>query len=497
MDKKVKPRDSGGWLTWIGGSTVIAAIVITAGVSWLLYEHTVSLLTDNLRQRLLSIGITQAANIDYRDIEALRTEEDWQKPEWTRVVSQMKRAKESNSDIVFMYIFRKTKNDPTQMEFVADAGSLNPYVNIDEDPGNNVDANGDGIIEPEGADKLQWPGQPYPEASEIPETFEAYAGPMTARDLYEDSYGEVLTGYAPIKDENGSTIAVLATDIKAGDFFTVTRQTLYPFLLFIVFLILAITILALVLIKIWNKRVELFAELDRQKDELLGMVTHQLQTPVTAVKWYIEGFLTGDEGKVSSSQRLRLLEIQGVVFSLIELINMILDISRIQLGKVRIDTQELDLGGLFYEILEVIEPKAKLKKVDLQVSIPKSLPTVMLDKRYTRMTVENLLSNAIKYTPESGKVVWKIEIRDTMLCCEVTDNGCGIPRKDQDKIFGKLFRASNVSNSPIEGNGFGLYVAKGAVEAQGGRIWFKSEENKGTSFFIELPLKIASKKDAA
>src|SRR3989338_10982496 len=117
------------------------------------------------------------------------------------------------------------------MEFVADADSINPYANTSEDPSMFVDVNRDGKIEPDGPDKLQWPGQDYPEAIDIPEAFEAYSGALTAAELYEDSYGQVLTGYAPIKDANGNTVAVLATDIKADDFFTVTRQTLYPFVM--------------------------------------------------------------------------------------------------------------------------------------------------------------------------------------------------------------------------------------------------------------------------
>ena len=103
------------------------------------------------------------------------------------------------------------------------------------------------------------------------------------------------------------------------------------------------------------------------------------------------------------------------------------------------------------------------------------------------MTIENLLSNAVKYTPEKGEVDFTVTITGNTLHCVVKDTGVGIPKADQEKIFGKLFRASNVRNT-VDGNGFGLYVAKGAVEAQGGKIWFESEEGKGTTFFVELPL---------
>lgn len=482
MENKQKTRESR--LSWFGGVIVISAIVITATVSWILYEHTVNLLTENLRQRLLSIGITQAANIDYKDLDELRTEEDWKKPEWSRVVNQLKKGKDSNENIVFMYIFRKKENNPTLMEFVADAESINPYANSDEDPSNDIDANGDGNVEPDDADYLQWPGQDYEEPPE--ETFAAYNGPLTNQELYSDSYGEVLTGYAPIKDDNGNTVAVLGTDIKAGDFFTVTRQTLYPFLLFIVFLILAIVVLAGILIKIWNKRIELFAEIDRQKDELLSIVSHQLATPVSSVKWYLEMLLDGDVGSLTKEQQEYLSTMQSVTRDLADLVSMILDVSRIQLGKMKVDRQKIDLNVFYKEILDVIEPKALEKEIKLTKNMPQSLPDALIDKRLTRMTIENMLSNAIKYTPKGGSVTLNIKIENNSLHCSVSDTGCGIPKADQSKIFGKLYRASNTGS--IDGNGFGLYVAKGAIEGQGGKIWFESIENKGTTFFVKLPL---------
>jgi signal transduction histidine kinase len=170
-------------------------------------------------------------------------------------------------------------------------------------------------------------------------------------------------------------------------------------------------------------------------------------------------------------------------------VGMILDVSRIQLGRMNISKQELDLNEFFKEILDVVEPKAVEKHVHFVKNIPEKLPVAMLDKRYTRMTIENLMTNAIKYTPENGNVNFDVSIQNGELKVIVKDNGVGIPAKDQKEIFGKMFRASNVRNSKIDGNGFGLYVAKGAVENQGGEISFTSAEGKGTTFFVSLPLK--------
>lgn len=237
-----------------------------------------------------------------------------------------------------------------------------------------------------------------------------------------------------------------------------------------------------------EKANEQLRELDRQKDELLGIIAHQLATPVSSVRWSLEMMMDGDLGKLTKDQSESVKSLQGITENLSDLVSMILDVSRIQLGRMKVDQQELDLASFFKEILEVIQPKAKEKQVQFHSSLPKKFPKAMLDKRYTHMTIENLLSNAVKYTPKGGDVNFDVSIKGNTMSCTVKDTGIGIPKQEQDKIFGKMFRASNVRNT-VDGNGFGLYVAKGAIEAQGGKIWFKSTEGKGTTFFVELPLK--------
>lgn len=468
----------------MGAGVSIAAAVITAAVTVFLYEHTVELLTENLRHRLLAIVTTQAANIDPANVEALQVEEDWQKPEWRELVTRLKRAKDRNDDIVFLYVFRRNPNDPTKLDFVADAESIDPYANSDDDPSNDVDANGDGKIEPDGPDLLQWPGQEYPEPPE--EAFLAFDGPLTSRDLYEDAWGQVLTGYEPILDENGNAIAVLAADIRADDFFTITRQTLYPFVFFVAFLIVVILVLTTLLIKIWNTRLKFLQELDRQKDELISIVSHQLNSPMAGVRWALEDIVDGDLGELSSEAKQELKDVIATTEGLSELTSLLLDVSRIELGRLSMNRQEWDFKEFFAEFVPLIETKAKEKDVRFDSSLPSSPSKGTFDKRLTRMAIENLLNNAVKYTPSGANVELKVEVTGNRLRCTVRDTGIGIPRKDQSQLFDKLFRASNVAK--IDGNGFGLYVAKGAIEQQGGTIAFQSEEGKGTTFVVELPV---------
>lgn len=230
---------------------------------------------------------------------------------------------------------------------------------------------------------------------------------------------------------------------------------------------------------------------DRQKDELLGIVSHQLAKPITAIKWNLESLLDGDVGALNAEQKESAQTMTAMAADLSDLTSMILDVSRVQLGRMKLDPQPLDLNEFFKEILAIIEPTVLEKGINFVKNIvPKDLPTVLLDKRYTRMTVENLLTNAVKYTPEKGNVTLDVSIQNGTMSCKVTDTGIGIPKAEQGKIFGKMYRASNAQNTH-EGNGFGLYVAKGAVEGQGGKIGFTSTEGKGTTFWFNLPVKEA------
>ena len=237
----------------------------------------------------------------------------------------------------------------------------------------------------------------------------------------------------------------------------------------------------------WAKQVHLLGELDRQKDELLSLVSHQLATPVSSIKWYLEMLQDGDLGELNKEQKEHVSSMHSIGENMSDLVGMILDVSRIQLGKMRIEKQPLELKEFFHELVATIEPKALEKKVEFIKSIPADFPAAQLDRRYTNMTIENLLSNAVKYTLEGGKVTFEVTIKGGRMSVRVSDTGMGIPTAEQGKIFERMYRATNARNA-IDGNGFGLFVAKGAVEAQGGKIWFESVEGKGTTFYVDLPL---------
>lgn len=474
-------------LVWIGGIVALITILIAIAASWLLYGQTLTLLTENLRERLQTISITEAVNIDAKDLAVLQVEGDWQKPEWARVVNSLHRAKYGNKNVVFMYIFRKTKADLTQMEFVGDADSLNPYANTDADPTNNIDVNGDGKIEPDGPDKLQWPGQPYPEAIDIPEAYAAYNGPLIVKDLYTDAYGTVLTGYSPIKDENGNTVAVLGTDIKANDFFTVTRQTLYPFLTFIAFLILIISVLAIVLIYLWDKQAVALAELDRLKSEFLSVASHQLRAPITAIRGYSSLILEGDYGVPPEALKEPLGRIEESARGMTNSIEDYLNISRIEQDRMKYEKSSFNMVEVAQKIVDELNPIAFRKGLTLSLT-PFGEPLIVnADVGKIKQVVSNLIDNAIKYT-EKGGITVTLARNAGKARITISDTGVGIAHDEIGGLFEKFKRARNANKVNTSGTGLGLYVAKQLVEGHNGTIRAESEgEGKGSAFIVELP----------
>lgn len=452
---------------------LLAFIALASTIAFVLFKYTENLLKERLQERLISIVSTASIQIDAEDVENIKFN-NINKVSLERLVGQLKKIRDANTNLRYAYVMRQTK-DPLVLEFVADAETLETVESLDQ--------NGDGILQDDEA--APQPGDLF-EIEEFPVLRdEAFYHAAVDRELEEDQWSVQMSAYAPIRNVDGDVVAIIGIDVTVDDFLLLTQETFLPFSLFIIFLVLILTLQTFSLVRLWEERVQVMGELDRQKDELLSIVSHQLATPVSSIKWYLEMLQDGDMGELNKDQKEHVNAMRGISENMSDLVSMILDVSRIQLGRMRIERQELDLNEFFKDIMKTIGPKAEEKKVKLSMNISPMLPVAKLDRRYTNMAIENLLSNAVKYTPAGGQVSFDVTIKDNRMIIKVEDTGMGIPEKEQGKIFGRMYRASNVRNA-VDGNGFGLFVAKGAVEAQGGKIWFESKEGKGTTFYVEL-----------
>lgn len=228
--------------------------------------------------------------------------------------------------------------------------------------------------------------------------------------------------------------------------------------------------------------------IDKAKTEFVSVASHQLRTPLSAISWYTEMLLGGEAGKVTKKQKDFLGEIYEGSRRMTDLVNSLLNISRIELGTFVIEPEETNLLLEIDKVLPELEIFAKENKIKINKNISDNIPKIKLDKNLFRIIIQNLLSNAIKYTKEDGQVDFIVKNNKTNLIIDVKDNGIGIPKNQQKDIYKKLFRASNAKLEHVEGTGLGLYVVKMILDNSGGSISFKSKEKEGTTFTVKIPL---------
>ena len=462
---------------------VLLVSVVSLGVTILvtssLYAAMQVVFRIAIDERLMAVASVASASFEPFTLDSIVGADDVSSDGYRQTVMQLRRIRSYARDVKFIYILRRTE-DPNTMVFVADADSLTPDI--------PVDLNGDGTINE--ADTLTFPGDPY-DVSQYPEFRQAaFVRPFVDPEFTVEQWGTLLAGTAPIFSQSGmgeSAEYVIGVDLEVTQYRRLLDQVLLPFIAFIAFLVTVIIGQTIALRYFWDAQVKQLEQVDQQKDELLGIVSHQLATPLTAIRWQLETFLDGHATALDTDGKQDVRQIIGTAAGLSDLVGVLLDLSRIELGRLKVDKQPTDLDALFHEILFVAELLAKDKGILLAVNVSKSLPTASIDRRLTRMIFENLLSNAVKYTPSGGTVTFTTLIHDGRLHCEVADTGYGIPQDEQNLLFTKLFRASNVRDK-IPGNGFGLYIVKGAVEQQGGTLRCVSELGRGSTFTIELPI---------
>lgn len=247
-------------------------------------------------------------------------------------------------------------------------------------------------------------------------------------------------------------------------------------------------------------------QLDKAKTEFLSLASHQLRTPLSTINWYCEMLLAGDAGPVNDEQKKFLEEAYGGSQRMVQLVTALLNVSRIETGTYMVEPEKVDVVRLARSVLDESKPKIDEKKLTVKLE-KENIPEMMLDPNLTTMIFQNLLTNSVKYTPVNGTVAISLKVlhkddkvpgeivdQDSLLI-QVADNGMGIPRNQKNEIFTKLFRADNVRKADTEGTGLGLYLIKSLIEQSHGKIWFESEEGKGTTFYVLIPLSGMIKKE--
>lgn len=226
---------------------------------------------------------------------------------------------------------------------------------------------------------------------------------------------------------------------------------------------------------------------DKAKTEFVSLASHQLRTPVSSMRWNIELFQSLPGTELSDIQREYVKKISDGVARMDTLISDFLSVSKLELGTLKPHYESFDLTQFLNSLYEEFRLYAEKREVVLETNWSLQYGMIVSDTRLLGMALGNLLGNAIKYTPRGGIVRARVEVGEKSISIHIEDSGIGIPSADQEMIFSKLYRASNVESKGIDGTGLGLYIVKEALRVIGGTITFESKEGVGSTFTATIP----------
>lgn len=229
--------------------------------------------------------------------------------------------------------------------------------------------------------------------------------------------------------------------------------------------------------------------LDGLKSEFISIAAHQLRTPLTAIKWAIKMTVNEEMGPLKKEQKEILNQGYESNERVIKLVNDMLNVSRIEEGRFGYSFGKHDIGEAAKIVITNLKNKIDEKNISFIYDRPKNIPKIYMDKEKIELVIQNLLENSVKFTPKGGKITLKIKVGKKDIKIIVGDNGLGIPKKNQKKLFTKFFRAENAVRKETEGTGLGLFIVKNVIDKHKGAIECESEELKGTKFTVTLPLK--------
>ncbi len=230
-------------------------------------------------------------------------------------------------------------------------------------------------------------------------------------------------------------------------------------------------------------------ELSEMKEEFLALTTHDLRSPLTVISGVISFFTSGRLGELSPEQKNMVAMMERNTQSLIELVNDLLDASKLESGTMRLEVASFDMRGLVDELRESMEPQAKEKGIELVETLPADLPPVRADRAKLRRVLLNLLSNAVKFTQKGGRVEIRLARENERVRVAVSDTGVGIAPDDVARLFDKYEQARSRATRGEKGTGLGLYITKQIVELHGSEIKVESEVGKGSTFSFTLATK--------
>jgi PAS domain S-box-containing protein len=236
-----------------------------------------------------------------------------------------------------------------------------------------------------------------------------------------------------------------------------------------------------------DKNLQLLS-LQKKKNQFITNMSHELRTPLNAILGFVDLLKNKFFGEINQKQEQYVQQIEEAGRYQLKLVNDFLELSKIDAGEIKLNTTMESINYHIQSLYEMLDAQFHKKNINVSIDLDNDLGLVNIDYQKFREIMFNLLSNAIKFTDNNGEIIIKSFRQNGDACINITDNGVGIESKDQDKIFTEFYQTLVVQEKALGGTGIGLALTKRLVELHGGRIWFKSEKGKGSSFSFSIPI---------
>ena len=464
-------RDDFGQLLPIFGIISMLMLVILVA-SMLFFIKGKQVMEDQLKDKLRDTAAAASMQFDGKSIEHIQSGATLgNSTELRETVSKLQSLRDNITNIRFAYIMRHTKN-PMQLAFVAEADMGLTTAQLD--------TNKNGIVDPDEVPSN--PGELY-DISAVPALQErAFLRPSTDEKITKDQWGSTISGYAPIKDGKGQVVAILGIDMSADDFIALTRNAFSP----IALLLSALAILSVsggILVFLWKRRVESIERMEIERSGLLRLAFHQLGGPLTIINWSMEELQ--DEG--TQSVKRTIANVQEGVKRLTKILKTLKDADLVHAGKIEYKPEFSSLTNVLQEVVRDAGIQLASRRQHAKLELTESI-TMRLDPKLIAGVAQELLTNAIDFSPDGSTIIVRSRQNGSVAEFEIEDSGCGIPKRDLDRLFNEFTRGSNATKFKADGNGLGLYIVRGIVERAGGKVIIRSREGKGTTVTVRLPI---------
>ncbi len=466
------------WLAFLRSRTFlvgVSVLLLIATLGALFFINAQRVMEEQLKNRLRDDAALAALQFDPQLIERIHDVKDVQSPAFYTLVDQLNAIRANMPHIRFAYLLRHTV-DPLRLEFVADADALKTEQQLDR--------NHDGVVEKD--EMASYPGDVY-DITDAPAMDAAFHDPSVDDAVSSDQWGNLISGYAPIRAKDGSTVAIIGLDMSADEYFQQARSIISPIVLMLM-LVVALLMGTYVVIFIASRRVELISELDRQRSALMQLISHQLGAPLSSFKWSLDFIREAEKTRKTPEGNLSIQMISEGVARMEAMMTALQEALDVSSGRVQPPAQPSRVREVIERVANETGAVRAARKQHLEMEITENLPVVKLDVNLLSAVLRELLDNAMTYSPEGSTIAVRAYRTKNAIQVEVRDHGCGIPPHDLPHIFERFSRASNAYSSKPVGNGLGLYTAHEIIMRVDGEMWAESTVGKGTTVTFTLPL---------